>query len=53
MPRLRKWPMERLSRLVQLWNDPTLTLSAIADDLGVSVPTVKRRADYLALRARQ
>jgi transposase-like protein len=53
MPRLRKWPAERLIRLVRLWNDPTLSLEGIARDLGVCVETVKRRAAYLALRSRR
>jgi response regulator of citrate/malate metabolism len=53
MSRLRKWPIQRLTRLVQLWNDTSLTLDDIAQELGVSVGTVKRRAAYLALRDRR
>ena len=47
---LRKWPGERIYRLVELWADPTKSVAAIARELGVDCRTVIRRAEYLALR---
>jgi len=49
---LRKWPAEQMCRLVQLWADPTMSITAIARELGVDCSTVIRRAEYLALRGR-
>jgi hypothetical protein len=46
---LHAWPAERKRRLAELWRDPTMNISAIARDLGVSRRTVIRRADYLSL----
>ena len=49
---LRKWPAEQMCRLVELWADPTKSITAIARELGVDCSTVVRRAQYLALRER-
>jgi hypothetical protein len=49
---LRKWPAEQMYRLVELWADPTKSITAIARELGVDCSTVIRRAEYLALRER-
>jgi hypothetical protein len=49
---LRKWPAERIHRLVELWPDLTKTIPAIARELGVSRSTVILRAEYLALSGR-
>ena len=49
---LRKWPTERIRRLVELWPDLTKTTSVIARELGVSRSAVILRAEYLALSGR-
>ncbi len=49
---LRKWPTERIHRLVELWPDLTRTVTAIARELGVSRSAVILRAEYLALSGR-
>jgi hypothetical protein len=51
-PRGPEWPAEQLRRLVELWPDPTKTVSAIARELGKSRPAVILQAAYLALPAR-
>ena len=51
-PRGPEWPAEQLRRLVELWPDPTKTVSAIARELGMNRPAVILRAAYLALPAR-
>jgi hypothetical protein len=49
---LEEWPAERLRRLAELWPDPTWTMQAMARELGVGEPAVRRRAKELGLQGR-
>jgi hypothetical protein len=48
----RKWPEDRIRRLVALWPDPTKTIRVIAREFGVSWVAVERRAKHLGLAGR-
>jgi hypothetical protein len=50
--KLEEWPAGRLRRLAELWPDPTWTIHAMAQELGVSEHAVLRRAKELGLQGR-
>lgn len=47
--RYNEWPIERATRLCQLWNDPDLSVRNVAETLQVSMGTVRSQARRLGL----